>query len=387
MSKVIYDINHVSAIKLKKEGYKVLLFIDWDVPAFDKNAGYFITFEYLKIFLALGYKIIFWPYNIANFKLYAEKLQQLGIEVVYRNQFFEKYIKKNGKHLDLVVISRPRIAEEYFPLVRKYSMAKIFYLAQDLHFLREMRLSKINSDEKIKTQAEKTKKIEISIMRQSDNSLFFSNKELEIVRELDKKIKANVIPWIQPVLTNRERVRLNNRDGLLFIGGFAHLPNIDAILWFHKEIFPIIKKSFPQITVTILGSDAPQEILDLNSLDFSVLGFVEEKDLPKYFNSAKIFIAPLRYGAGFKGKIARAMAFGLPVITTGIGAEGIDLVDGENAILANNPEEFARKVIELYRNSGLWNKISENSINHVIKNYSVENAKEKLSQIIFSHNG
>ena len=364
----------------KKRGYKWMLFIDKDFPAFDKNAGNFITMEYLKVFLDLGYKIVYWSHE-ERYRAYAEKLEQMGMSVNDESQNFNEFIKRNGKYLDLAVISRPNIAEYYLPLVKKFSMTKIFYLPQDLHFLRESRWSKISGDENMNRKSEITKKLEISLMRQCEATLFFSGEEVQIVNALDRKIKTVVIPWIQPIPNGQQQIAFNDREGLLFLGGFSHEPNIDGVFWFYKEILPVIKKTIPKIKIIILGSNMPSEILNLDSDNFKVIGFVEEEKLPDYFNSAKVFLAPLRYGAGFKGKIARAMAFGLPVVTTSIGAEGIGLINRENGMITDDSEEFAKKVIELHKNRDIWDKISKNSLDYVSKNFSAENARNKIASL------
>jgi len=103
-----------------------------------------------------------------------------------------------------------------------------------------------------------------------------------------------------------------------------------------------------------------------------------------YFERCRVFVSPLRYGAGMKGKIGQSMAFGLPVVTTAVGAEGIGLVDGENALISDDPRTFAEAVIRLYTDELLWAKISEESLKHIEKNFSREAAYRKIADFFNS---
>jgi len=365
----------------RSKGKKVMLFMDNNVPMYDNDAGSFIAFKYLEIFNELGYKIIFWPNNLQRMMPYAETLQQMGIEVVYGLVSFRKFIKKNGGKIDVAIVSRPHVAQANLDLIAKNSPAKIIYIPHDLHYLRESRAAEIAKDPKMRKKAAETKMTEETIMRKVSVSLFFSDKEVDLVRKEFSGISADVIPWIQEIENENPKPSESRKD-LIFMGGFIHRPNADAVKWFHDEIFPKVKSRIPDIQVTIYGSNPSEEILQMNSADFKVAGFIEEKNVKNIFDCAKIFVAPLRYGAGFKGKIAKAMSHGLPVVTTDIGAEGIGLKNGFSALIANDADAFANMVEKLYKDSMLWSEISKNSIEHVRNNFSVKNAEEKILKFL-----
>ncbi len=364
----------------KSKGRKVVLFMDNGVPTFDRDAGSFIAFQYIKILNSLNYKVIFWPHNLEKIEPYTETLQQMGIETIYGCENFSKFVKKNGKFIDFAFLSRPHVAEEYMDIVRQNSDAKILYIPHDLHFLREMRSAQVSGSAMMEKEVNGTKKLEESAIKKADNSLFFSDKEVEIVKNEFPGVLAEVTPWIQEI-ENYNPARFEDRKGLIFIGGYNHKPNVDAVKWFHREIFPKILEKIPDAEVTFYGSHTPKEIMDLSADNFKIAGFVAEKDVKGVFNSAKIFIAPLRFGAGFKGKIAKAMSNGLPVVTTDIGAEGIGLTDGENTLIANDVESYVENIEKLYKNEEVWRKISKNSIEHIQRNFSIENAKQRIIEI------
>lgn len=365
----------------RSKNKKVMLYMDNNVPTYDQDAGSFVTLEYLKIFLDLGYKIVFWPHNLQKLDPYVETLQQLGIEVVYGDVSFQDYMKQNGIFFDLAILARAHVAKEYIDLIRKNSQAKIVYSTVDLHYLREEREYKLKDKKEDPAGWKKTKELEIALMKKSDVSLLFSSEEEKIIRKEFPNLMVETIPWIQKVNFSDGQKKYERR-GILFLGGFNHTPNMDAVIWFHDKIFPVVKKDLPGVEVTIAGSNPPQKIKELNSDDFKIKGFVPDEDLPAFFGKHKVFVAPLRFGAGFKGKIAMSMSYGLPVVTTSIGAEGMGTVNGESVLIANTAEEFAKAVVRLYKEKEIWNNISKKSIKHVEKSYSAQAAKEKIKEII-----
>ena len=132
---------------------------------------------------------------------------------------------------------------------------------------------------------------------------------------------------------------------ILFVGDFRHAPNADAVLFFYRHVLPLVRRSLRDVAVTIVGDAPPREVRALSSADITVTGWVP--DVEPYLTTHCISIAPLRFGAGLKGKIVEAMATGLPVVTTPVGAEGMELVHGSTALIAESPEAFARAVIQL----------------------------------------
>lgn len=169
------------------------------------------------------------------------------------------------------------------------------------------------------------------------------------------------------------------RRDLFFIGGFEHRPNVDAVQWFVREVLPRIRQAVPDVVFNVVGSKPPDEVLALASRHVKVAGYVPDPD--PFFDGSRVFVSPLRYGAGMKGKIGQAMSYGLPVVTTSIGAEGMRLVDGENAMIADEPDAFAKAVIRVYRDPSLWGRLSENSRRHVEANFSESAVRPLLAEL------
>ncbi|WP_148183412.1 glycosyltransferase [Archaeoglobus fulgidus] len=364
-----------------RNGGKRILVIDHYVPTFDKDSGSYRMYNILKILIELGHCVTFIGDNLAKMEPYTSILQQIGIEVLYGpyTRSIEDYLKDHGKFFDIVILSRAPIAEKHILAVRKYcSKAKIIFDTVDLHFLREMRRAELEKNDKVKELAEKLKNIELKLARLANLTLVVSPFEKELLLKEDPTLNVEVLSNIHEIKPPKNS--FENRKDIMFLGGFAHPPNIDAVKWFINDIFPKIKQQLPEVKFIIVGSNPPEEIMSLSSDDIIVTGYVRE--LEPYFESVRVFVSPLRYGAGVKGKIGEAMAHGVPVVTTSIGGEGMGLIDGENALIADDPVEFAEKVVKLYTDKALWEKISMRSIEHVKCNFSYNVAKNKIINII-----
>ena len=182
-----------------------------------------------------------------------------------------------------------------------------------------------------------------------------------------KTIPINIYKNVQ-----KKSISFKDRKDLLFVGGFSHSPNIDAVLWFCNEIFPLVLIKHPEIKINIVGSNMPDEIMQRNSENIIIKGYVTDNELQEIYSFSRISVVPLRYGAGVKGKIIEALYNQLPVITTSIGAEGI--LNAEKILSINdNPGDFADEIIKLYSNFEKLEDISNMSYHYICENFS-ENA-------------
>jgi GT2 family glycosyltransferase/SAM-dependent methyltransferase len=375
------DAQNVFLARDRAPGKRILV-IDSFVPTYDKDAGSFDMFSMLKILVELGNKVTFIGDNLLGPEPYTRGLQQKGIEVIYAPYVvsIEDYIRKHGRFFDVVMLSRAYIAIKHFARVKRDCVkAKVVYDTVDLHYLRQSRQASIENNERLLRKAEETKASELYLAKNSDITLVVSPVEKEVLLKEDPSLNVEVIiRSVHSVTTPQKPFR--ERKDILFIGGFAHPPNVDAVVYFVEGILPLIKQEMPDLRFYIVGSNPRKGVLSLQSETVVVTGYV--KDLRPYFENCKAFVAPLRYGAGVKGKILLSMSYGVPVVTTSIGAEGIGLVDGQNVLLADDPQEFAQKVILLCNKEELWSKVSRNSLEHIRKYFSYEAAREQLKELI-----
>ncbi|MGL4759188.1 MAG: glycosyltransferase family 4 protein, partial [Patescibacteria group bacterium] len=190
--------------------------------------------------------------------------------------------------------------------------------------------------------------------------------------------QVEVIPNIhEPYLG--ESPSFNQRQGILFIGGYKHVPNIDCVEWLCQEIMPIVWQSLPDLQVTLLGSHPTEAVKQLADERINVTGYIE--DVTPYFLSHRVFVSPLRFGAGMKGKIGQSLEYGLPVVSTMVGAEGIGLTDECDVLIADEKQHFAEQIIRLHEDEQLWNCLASNT-QKAIKPYTSEYVKSSIIKLI-----
>jgi glycosyltransferase involved in cell wall biosynthesis len=208
------------------------------------------------------------------------------------------------------------------------------------------------------------------------------------VSDVEQKIlkqegyETSILSNVHIIDDDSYRIGYDNRKDLLFIGGYGHPPNVDAIRWFVSDILPHIRAKLPDVRVNVVGSHMPEKLREYLGTQpgVSVEGFVENLD--PIFRDARIFVAPLRYGAGVKGKIGQAIEYGIPVVSTSIGEEGMHLEDGESCLVANDAEAFAAAVIKLYGDQTLWESIRDNARSVLVTNFSPAKTLSDLRRIL-----
>jgi glycosyltransferase involved in cell wall biosynthesis len=363
-----------------KERNRVLVIDRW-LPTFDRDSGSLRMFSLLRILSDLGYKVTFLPDDLQKKEPYASELQKIGVEVLGGRVDIEKYLENMGGIFSFVLLSRPEQTFKYVSLIRAYAVnGVVIYDTVDLHWVRFERAAAVHDSRELFERAEYFKSMELFNAACSDVVLTVTDSEKESLLQELPGAKIEVVPNIHDV-TNEVKP-FSSRKDLMFIGSFFHQPNEDAVFFFVKEIFPMLKEKLSDVKFFVVGSDPSDALLKLNSKEVVVTGYV--KDVKPYFENCRVFVSPLRYGAGMKGKIGQSMSYGLPVVTTTIGAEGIGLVNYENALIAEDPKDFADLILKLYTDENLWNTISLNARIHIEKNYSYEAVKEKVSGLFDS---
>ncbi|MBF0565223.1 MAG: glycosyltransferase [Nitrospirae bacterium] len=360
---------------------QIIFMVNNYVPTYDKDAGSLRMFNIIRILLTMGAKIIYLPDNLAPLAPYTEQLQQMGVEVLFGAIDVRDYIKKFGKYIDIAFLCRPWESSRYIDLIRVYARgAKVIYDTIDLHYVREERRAAIENDPGALDNARNFKTMELSLCKKSDITIVVSETEKEILKKEVPHCKIHVLPLILDAVGSC--TSFEKRKDIMFIGGFDHLPNVDGVIYFVNSILPLVLKQIPDIKLYVVGSKPKDSIMGLSSYNVIVTGYVE--DVTSYFSNCRVFVSPLRYGAGVKGKIGQSMSFGLPVVTTQIGAEGLGLVNGINSIIADAACDFANGIVELYTNESLWYKLSKNGTEYVEKNFSMASSRKKIENVIES---
>lgn len=310
---------------------------------------------------------------------YKKDLRGAGITVV--ENIWLALIRKS---YDFIFFEFFHAAKFYISSARYWQpRAKIIIDSVDVHFQRMLTKARLHNDKKSFSQAARVKKEELATYKKADLVLAVTSKDKEILKQEDGKLRIAVIPNIHEAAEFTDpKARVPN--SLLFVGGFSHLPNVDAVLYFCREVLPLIHGQVPDAQLTVVGSTPPAAISALAGDRIKITGYVA--DVKPYLKSAFISVAPLRYGAGMKGKIGEAMSFGLPVVTTKVGMEGFGLTPGENVLVGNTAQELSEVVIALCRDRALYDKISRGGWLFMKEHFSEPLIAERLYRIFDNPN-
>jgi len=340
-----------------------VLVVDHRTPTPDRDSGSASTFSYLQILSRAGFDVTFAPFDLADAGAYTKAINGLGIETVSTQQWLtiRAAIADLGPRMDLLLLYRAPIAAQLLPIARAAApTTPILFHAVDLHFLRMQRAAEISGNAAEAKAAAAMRATELDLVARADASIVVSRYEKDLLRELLPAATVHQIPILRetpPQLPGSAR-ELNDRRDVLFVGGFEHLPNVDAARWFVHEVWPHLRaRRFPHRLV-IAGSNVPHEIASMETATIQVRGYVG--DLAQLYASSRVSIAPLRYGAGIKGKIVSSLSYGVPVVATAIAAEGTGLQHEKDILVADLPDAMAREIMRLYNDDNLWRRLSAN---------------------------
>ena len=333
---------------------KHMLVIDHYVPQPDRDAGSRTLFSYMKMFVDGGLQVSFWPDNLYRDKEYLKPLQDLGVEVLYGRQLvgrFPEWIAERGRYFDYVFLSRAHVAINYVDHLRDHSAAKLLYYGHDLAYERLKQEYALTGNATVKDEIDFWFDLEQKLWRKADVLYYPAPEEVEAVAAAapDKTVRKFSI-YVYPeseIAAARARIEAaaNLTPTVMFVGGYRHRPNVDAALWFVREVLPLVQRRIPEIRTILAGSFPPPAVTRLASDNVLVTGYIADAVLEWLYRSANAAVLPLRFGGGVKGKLVEALRFGVPVVTTSWGAQGLPQPEACVA-LADTAEEFAARVIE-----------------------------------------
>lgn len=339
-----------------------LLVCDARVPTPDRDAGS-ARMSFILKSLVRWSRPVFVSMSKPKWPEYEKPLWQAGIETANVVEL-QRLLKE--RQFSVALISRPEVAEVVLPLLRRYApRTKIIYDMVDVHFLRYEREAELTGDAEIARDAAHYRDLETRIARTSNFIFCTSTDEKEIMERAAPGVPVAIVPTMHEL--HERGGSFDERQHLLFIGNFAHRPNLDGVLYFLREVYPLIKQALPCVELDIIG-DNPGEILSHADEAVRVRGYVP--DVEPFWQTRRVFIAPLRYGAGVKGKIGEALAHGLPVVTTPVGAEGMGLAHEESAMITATPAAFAEAVVGLYTRPDLWQRLADRGYEHIARHFT-----------------
>jgi GT2 family glycosyltransferase len=349
---------------------KVVLVVDHYVPTPDRDAGSRTVMAFLDVLLAAGTIVKFWPHNLSYSPGYTETLQAMGIEVLHgpSQAPFETWIKTAGNQLDAVLISRPDVAEDMMPAIRRHSRARIVYYGHDLHFQRMQRQAELTGDERLLRAAQHMRDRERAIWRQADLSLYPSQDEARAAVALQADAAIDTItPYFFDQFAG-SRVA-PPRQEIIFVAGFGHPPNEDAAIWFVNEILSLIRAEVPAAHLSIIGSNPTDRVEGLTGEGVTVFANVSDTDLSAAYARARLAVVPLRCGAGVKLKTVEALRAGVPLVTTTVGAQGLPDLAAVAAV-RDDPASFAAAAVALLSDPAAWNGQSGAQVAYARRHFS-----------------
>jgi len=355
-----------------------ILVIDANVPTPRRDSGSVRMRAILREMLASGCAVTF----IDQLGDYAgedtRSLQRAGVETWWRpwRGSLPQWLRQHGRRFDAVVVSRHYVLSPLLPLLRRHApRARVVFDTVDLHFLREQREAGHAEDAASAARAERTRADELALVAACDATWVVSEDERLRLLELVPQASVQVLSNIHEAVPGTPGFEA--RRDIVFVGGFVHLPNVDAVLWLAGEILPRLRARMPELRLHVVGGDAPAQIQALVGTPGLVMhGQIDV--LEPLLDACRVSVAPLRFGAGVKGKVNQAMARGLPVVATGCAAEGMQLQDGHDVLLADDAGAFAEAVLRLHEDAGLWQRLREGGYANTQRFFSPAAARASL---------
>jgi GT2 family glycosyltransferase/glycosyltransferase involved in cell wall biosynthesis len=374
--------THVVRANAQARHRPIALVVDHQVPEPDRDAGSYAILCVIRALCAAGLLVKFWPHNLLYKPGYVEQLQDAGVEVFHGPQpaSFAQWIHDCGAELDLVLLSRPDVAESCLPLVRAHSRARVVYYGHDLHSSRMRMQGTLLRDERLLHAADRMEEREVAIWRASDVVLYLSEEEAASVRAMASgAIAHHVVPYCFTEFGAERSAPANHT--ILFVAGFGHPPNEDAACWLVDAILPLLRGRMPNIDVTIAGSHPTPRVRGLATDGIRILSDLSDSELQACYRAARVAVVPLRCGAGVKLKVVESLRLGVPLVTTPVGAQGLaDLASV--ASICGDAESFADAVLALLRDDTLWAQRNAAALRYARVQFSESALRDSLMQAV-----
>ncbi len=367
---------------LLHRGQRQILIVDEAVPRPDRDSASLRQFNLIRMLLAGSAHVVFLPTRGGHGGAATEALQALGVEVWHAPWMkgVGGWLRTHGPRFQVVMLVRHHVAGVCLPLLRRHApQTRTVFDTVDLHYLRERRGAELAGDPRLARSAERTRASELAVMAATDVTLLVSAAEKEQLAADAPRVKVELLSNLHEVAG--QGLDWAQRHDLVFVGGFRHPPNLDAMQWFIGEVFPRIRQRLPQVRFHCIGADVPDSLqaLAAGQPGVQVHGYVP--DVVPWMAGGRIAVAPLRFGAGVKGKINLSMAHGQPVVATSCAAEGMHLRDGQDVLVADSAEAFADAVVRLHDDEALWRQLSGNGLRNIARHFSMDAARATVARV------
>lgn len=351
----------LSRSRLQDSGFSLtsdkpsILFIDSSTPQSDRDAGAVTIVQYMHLFVDHGWDVYLCPFDQIERADAVGQLNQSGIHVVFpARHALIPWLRRNASSFQVIFLSRPTMAATLLPILRSEQSITAYY-GHDLHFQRFRQEAFHSGHGELNWIARRFRSVERSISRRVDISYYPSADEVMQLQALEPDATIKELPAYCYDFDQLPEIRLKASRRFLFIGNFRHQPNVDAVSWLLQAIWPCIRLSLDGVELSIVGSNPPADLMHMTRRhqDIHWKGWVSDAELSYLYQTSRIVLVPLRYGAGVKHKVVAAVVEGCAVVTTTIGLQGLpELMDLVG--LAKTPDDFAVASSRLMMDDSLW---------------------------------
>ncbi|HUD60146.1 MAG TPA: Hint domain-containing protein [Acetobacteraceae bacterium] len=346
------------------------LFVDDMLPAIGVSGGANAAIDHMRALLRIGFDVSFVAsQDLGDRHGRAVELAALGIRPLLAPWYgsVEEVLRRHTGRIDVVYLHRAGNAAAYGKLVRQYCpRALLVYGVADLHHLRLARQGAVEDRPEVSRYADRLRIEELMAARLADVVITHSNAEAALLRAQLPGVTVAQVPWSVPL--RQSGIGFAEREGIVFVGNFGHAPNADAVHWLAQEIVPLVQQQDPAIRFRVIGNDMPESLRRGALPGLELVGPVERLD--KVYDSARLTVAPLRYGAGIKAKVIESLAAGVPCVGTNIAFEGMALPTALSSCIADTPAAFAAALIGLYRDEAAYASTAEAGQRYALVNNS-----------------
>jgi glycosyltransferase involved in cell wall biosynthesis len=380
-----------------KEVIRVLVVHEF-LPEYDRSGSEQRHWQVLQALRARGYAVTYVARHAINKDRYIFDLNKLGITAYAHDRerlaylgiseppvwSFEEVLQTGRFDVAFLLTwfwTGISIPEQYMDEIRRVSPhTRVIVVCDDPHGPREMTLAKLSGKLVDFERAKDFEQREAEIYPLADLVVTVSETNRQNLLAMSPNLQIEILPnEAESLVDPSPGLSFEARKDLLFLGDFLNFANRDGLMWFLGEVWPIVRRKLPRIKLNLAGSNQDSDFAK-GFEGVERLGFVA--DLKPLFASHRIFISPARYGVSTRTKNLNALALGLPLVTTAAGAEGLYLRDGQEALLADTPVEFAEAIGRLYTDANLWQSLGDHGRTHIGKVFSRERLETALEEII-----
>ncbi len=355
------------------------LVIDGQYPMAKRDAGSQAILSHMAALEALGYEVSFVAADQMDRVSALDTLPNVNVLGQPLFASVEDVLRRQANSFDVVYLHREDIATRYMALVRRNQRkARVLYSVADLHFLRLARQAAVQGRPELMAQANQMRIAEYRAALQADAVLTHSEAEADQLRRDLPQASVHVVPWAIPAQTGSS----GDRSGVVFVGNYAHAPNADAARWLVEEIMPAVWAADPTICCTLVGADMPESIQALADDRIQVLGHIQ--DLGAVLAAHRLSVAPLRFGAGIKGKVIESLASGLPCVMTPVAAEGLALPGDLQDLVQADAVTLADRIVALHNTADLSGLVAAGQA-YASMTFSIDAVTTALEQAVKCH--